>query len=41
MSGYPRENGTDDSADLAEAGFLQKPFTEADLTDKLREILDT
>ena len=40
MSGYNEQDAIDRFAEKGLAGFLQKPFTPADLRDKLRAILD-
>jgi CheY-like chemotaxis protein len=40
VSGYPREHGREDATSISHECFLQKPFTEGDLIDKLRDVLD-
>jgi len=41
MSGYDDDNVTRHGVALEHAAYLQKPFTPADLSKKVREVLDT
>jgi two-component system cell cycle sensor histidine kinase/response regulator CckA len=41
MSGYTDQSGVNSGLPTGEAGFIQKPFTPAALSSKVREILGT